>query len=195
MMGLGRVSVDTRFSFEPALSHASATGQLDGHAPARHERHDFCRPGVMLVRDVMSRRVVFIDLDDTVEAIARVFRERGIHHAIVVDAEMRVAGVVSDRDVLKATSPFVTKLAERPMDLQTLRRPAHQLMSRQPVTIEPEASIGEAAQRMVDKRCSCLPVVDSHGRAVGIVTSRDVLRFVARATGSWRPTVPAASAD
>lgn len=149
----------------------------------------------MLVRDVMSRRVVFIDLDDTVEAIARVFRERAFHHAIVVDADMRVAGVVSDRDVLKVTSPFVATLAERPMDLQTLRKPAHQLMTRHPVTIEPEASISEAAQRMVDNRCSCLPVVDSHGHAVGIVTSRDVLRVVAHATGTWRSTVPAASAD
>jgi acetoin utilization protein AcuB len=149
----------------------------------------------MQVRDVMSRRVVFIDIDDTVEAITRVFRERGFHHAIVVDRELRICGVVSDRDVLKVTSPFVTKLAERAMDLQTLRKPAHQLMTRHPVTIGPDDTITEAAQRMVDQRCSCLPVVDSHGRVVGIVTSRDVLRVVARATSSWRPTVPIASVD
>jgi acetoin utilization protein AcuB len=149
----------------------------------------------MLVRDVMSRRVVFVDLDDTVESITRLFRERGFHHAVVVDRELRVCGVVSDRDVLKVTSPFVTKLAERPMDLHTLRMPAHQLMTRHPVTIAPEATISDAAQRMADQRCSCLPVVDSRGRTVGIVTSRDVLRVVARATSSWRPTVPVTSAD
>lgn len=132
----------------------------------------------MLVSEIMSRAPVTVHLDDSLESVMKLFEERRFHHVLVVDDLKRLIGVVSDRDVLRAVSPFVSKLAERPMDVATLRRPVHQLMRRRPITIPPQDSVGEAAKLMLAHGCSCLPVVDTVGNVLGIVTSRDLLRLV-----------------
>lgn len=134
----------------------------------------------MLVRDLMSARVVTVGMDDTVQAVTRLFEHHGFHHAVVLDDDRKMIGVVSDRDLLRATSPFVAKLAERPIDAQTLARPIHQLMSRRPITAMEDETVATAAHRMLELGCSCLPIVDHVGDLVGILTTRDILRMTAQ---------------
>jgi len=52
-------------------------------------------------------------------------------------------------------------------------------MTRKPITLRPEAEIGEAVTLLLDHRISCIPVVDQQFRPVGIVSWRDVLRAIA----------------
>ena len=51
-----------------------------------------------------------------------------------------------------------------------------EIMSRQLITIRPDALVAEAAQLMLDHRISGLPVLDAEGELVGIVTEGDLLR-------------------
>lgn len=132
----------------------------------------------MLVSDVMTRGVVSVGLDDTLKSVSELFASHHFHHALVLDEERHLVGVVSDRDILRALSPFVAKLSERSIDAQTLGRPVHQLMKRHPVTISPHETIESAAATMLRKVVSCLPVVDVYGNILGIVTSRDLLRVL-----------------
>ena len=140
--------------------------------------------GVKTVREIMCSPVITVGLDDTLEVVKAILERNHIHH-VVVRSEGRVMGVVSDRDVLRALSPFIGKeWAERKQDLQTLRRRVHQIMRRHPIVIEPEADLREAASLLMREDVSCLPVVESDGRLVGIVTSKDLL---AAAFGLERP--------
>lgn len=129
----------------------------------------------MLVREIMTPRVVRIRPDDALATAAALFEQHRFHHLLVVDGG-RLAGVLSDRDLLKNVSPFINKMAERPQDVQTLQRRVHQIMTRQPVTILVSDSIEAAGRRMLSCRVSCLPVVDENQRLRGIVTWRDLLR-------------------
>ena len=139
------------------------------------------RGAPVCVRDIMSAPVIQVDMDDTLEAILNLFKQRNIHHTIVCKRDT-VRGVISDRDVLRSLSPFVgTELMERSQDQNTLRKRAHRLMTRQPITIGPGESIVEASRRMVTKRVSCLPVIDKDETLLGILTSTDILRWVASA--------------
>jgi CBS domain-containing protein len=52
------------------------------------------------------------------------------------------------------------------------------LMTSDPVTIEPQASVVDAARRMIQKKKGPLPVVEGDGRAVGMVTDRDIIARV-----------------
>jgi acetoin utilization protein AcuB len=90
--------------------------------------------------------------------------------------------VVSDRDVLRVVSPFLDTPAERDRDRYTVRRPVHQIMTRNPVTVDAEAGLDEAAARMLEAGVSCLPVVDG-GRLVGVLTRKDLLGAIGRASG------------
>jgi CBS domain-containing protein len=64
---------------------------------------------------------------------------------------------------------------------------AHQIMTRNVVTIAPDASIHDAAKLMIDHHVSGLPVVDDAGKLIGIVTERDFLRRQELGTEAKRP--------
>jgi acetoin utilization protein AcuB len=114
-------------------------------------------------------------MDDTLARLWAVFHCERFHHLLVVD-KGQLRGVISDRDLLKASSPFVNTLAEQNRDLAILKKRAHQIMSRKPITIRKEASLEEAVQLMLRERISCLPVVSADGGIEGIVTWRDLLK-------------------
>lgn len=129
----------------------------------------------MLVQDVMSRHVITIDMDRTLEDVRRVFEAAPFHHLVVME-DRQVVGVVSDRDLLENLSPFLGKMAERSQDVASMNRRAHQIMTRHPRTVAPESLVADAGGLMLRERISCLPVVDDAGALVGILTLRDVAR-------------------
>ena len=128
----------------------------------------------------MTRPVVWVSMDDTLEVARDLFDRERFHHAIVKD-EGRVVGVISDRDLLRNISPFIGNFDERRQDVGSLKRRVHQVMTRRLVSTTPQTPIGEAAEKMMMQRVSCLPVIDSTGACVGIVTLRDILRWSVRA--------------
>ncbi|MDY7108538.1 MAG: CBS domain-containing protein [Planctomycetota bacterium] len=129
----------------------------------------------MKVVDIMTRSVVSVDVDDTLERIHTIFEESKFHHIIVTD-EGRIVGVVSDRDLLKHMSPFIgRRLMEREQDTNTLSRKAHQIMTRRPVVARPDMTITDAVAILLKQRVSCLPVASADRRVQGILTWRDIL--------------------
>lgn len=132
----------------------------------------------MRIEQIMTREVVTIAMDDDLHKADELFAEHGFHHLLVME-NGRLVGVISDRDLLRHLSPFIGKMSERTQDLSTLHRRIHQVMTRQPVTVRPEAEATDAANMMLAHRVSCLPVVTRDGHTVGIVSWRDLLRHFA----------------
>jgi acetoin utilization protein AcuB len=133
----------------------------------------------MSVRSIMTTRVVTVELDDRLEVVKQIFDSMKFHHLLVIDDARKLCGVVSDRDLLRALSPYVGTSAETARDLATLNRRVHQIMSRQPITLRPEAAIPDAVNLFLTHRISCIPVVDEEFEPVGIVSWRDVLKSFA----------------
>lgn len=131
----------------------------------------------MKISEVMTRQVMTVSMDDSLRRVREVFEKHGFHHLLVLDRR-RVAGVISDRDLLKHVSPFIGKLSERSQDLSTLNRRVHQIMTRDLVSASTDDTVESGAALMLQNGVSCLPVVAQDGRPVGIVTARDLLRFV-----------------
>lgn len=131
----------------------------------------------IIVENIMTSPVECVSMDDSVELIRDVFERSHYHHLIVLGDDGACAGVISDRDLLKNISPFIGKMQERPTDVNCLKRRAHQIMTRQLVAVRKNTSLRAAARVMLDHKISCLPVVDSGKRCIGIVTLRDVVRW------------------
>ncbi|WP_109478734.1 CBS domain-containing protein [Paraburkholderia sp. C35] len=129
----------------------------------------------MKVEELMTKRVVTVGFDDTLETVKDIFEQSGFHHLLVVE-DRELQGVVSDRDLLRALSPFIDSVVETQRDVGTLNRRVHQIMSRKPVTLGPDADVSDAIQLFLAHRISCIPVVDAGFRPVGIVSWRDVLK-------------------
>jgi acetoin utilization protein AcuB len=134
----------------------------------------------LTVQDLMSPKVVTIGMDDTLKVARRTFSQRRFHHLVVME-KGKAVGVVSDRDLLRHTSPFIgNPMSERPQDAATLRKRVHQIMTRRLICIAPDASPVEAAQLMMKEKVSCLPVINEDERLVGIITTRDLIHWAAR---------------
>ena len=127
----------------------------------------------MTVDGTMSRDIVTVPPDTTLIEIRKRLQEGGFHHMLVVkDGEL--LGIISDRDVLRAISPFLDTYSEEHRDVQTLARPASEVMRTDPITVEPETEIADAASLLLDHDISSLPVVDGT-ELVGIATTKDLL--------------------
>lgn len=117
------------------------------------------------VREVMTREPVTLTPEQSFgEALALLARNR-FRHLLVVDDTARLAGVLSDRDLLRTMS--------RTPDLD--RATVADVMQSDVISVEPQTLLSDAAAQMLDRRINCLPVVEA-GRLCGILTSTDLLR-------------------
>ena len=130
----------------------------------------------MPVSFVMTKKVFKVRMDDTLGTIHEILENANFHHLLVVEGN-KLVGVISDRDVLKAVSPFIGTLSEHTHDLVTLNKKAHQIMNHKPITVFKYTSLQEAATIMLDNNISCLPVVSPEGGIEGIVTWKDILGY------------------
>jgi len=131
----------------------------------------------MKVEKIITKHIVTVNMDDTLKVIDEIFETAQFHH-LLVTGDTKLVGVISDRDLLKAISPYANSLAELPRDAATFRKKAHQIMSRNPITINSDANVLEAAHSFIANKISCLPVLDKDGHIAGILTWRDILKAI-----------------
>jgi acetoin utilization protein AcuB len=138
----------------------------------------------MDIGNVMTARVVTVEMDDRLDVVKKIFDTLGFHHLLVIDDNRKLKGIVSDRDLLKALSPYVGSAAENARDVATLNKRVHQIMSRNLITLKRQATLDEAMQLFLEHRISCIPIVDDDFKPVGILSWRDVFKAV---LGARRP--------
>ncbi len=120
----------------------------------------------MKVRDIMSTRVVSIGQDEPVSAAARLLKHANVGVLPVCDAQHRLRGIVTDRDI-------VTRCVAQGGDPE--QTPVREIMSRGVLTCAPGEETDAAVRRMGADQVRRLPVLDE-GKLVGIVTLCDMAR-------------------
>jgi len=142
----------------------------------------------MKVREVMSRDVVQIGpAESCLDAVVRMQRAR-VRHLPVVNRDGLLVGIVTDRDLRHHL--FLPRIFEAlgAKPVQDMLDAVHvaEIMSTDVLTVESDASLGEAAATMRKNRVGSLPVMD-RGRMVGIVTEVDILRQIVRTDATCTP--------
>jgi len=131
----------------------------------------------MTVESIMSTRVITVSMDETLDTIRFIFARHRFHHIFVTN-EKRLVGVISDRDLLRQLSPNIDTDRATDHEMAVLRKRAHQIMSRKPVSVSKGITLKEAAVTLLRNNISCLPVVDENGYLDGVVSWKDILRFL-----------------
>ena len=140
------------------------------------------------VRDVMTREVVTVDEEASFKKIAATIAERRVSALPVLDQDGRVAGIVSEADLLlKEEFPEGPAGGRR---FQGHRRRVEQakaagdtaaeLMTTPAVTVGPDATVTEAARLLHRHGIKRVPVVDPSGPLLGIVSRADLLKVFLR---------------
>ena len=128
----------------------------------------------------MTKDVVVVSPDTTVPEAHRIMTEKSIRRLPVVDGK-KLVGIVTRGDVRGAEPSDATTLSIWELNYLLAKLKLSEIMTRNPLTITPDATVMEAAQLMLDNKISGLPVVDAEGIVVGIVTESDIFRMVASA--------------
>jgi CBS domain-containing protein len=122
---------------------------------------------VGLVLKDKDNNVVSVDPSASVMEIAEIISSRRIGAVLVLDPDGGVAGIVSERDVVKA-------LAKHAGEVVSMR--ADQLMTRNVTTATSQTTVDEAMEIMDHGYFRHLPVVN-HGRLEGIISIRDLVKY------------------
>ena len=131
-----------------------------------------------LVRDWMTREVITIAPNTSLAQAHKLMQEKRIRRLPVVD-DGRIVGIITLGDVRGAEPSTASSLSIWEMNELLAKLKIFEIMTQRPITISENASIGEAARIMLDKKFSGLPAVDEAGQLVGIITESDIFRLVA----------------
>ncbi|ASS74868.1 acetoin utilization protein AcuB [Tumebacillus algifaecis] len=137
----------------------------------------------MLVEQIMTREVVTLSPDNTLQEALDLSHHHRLRHLPVVQDGLLV-GLISDRD-LRAAAPSTLEQAESDQILHDIR--VEQLMIKDVITAHPLDFVEDAAAQIYKHSVGCLPVV-SQGKLTGIVTERDILRNLVEMMGVNAPT-------
>jgi CBS domain-containing protein len=133
--------------------------------------------GQTRVRDLMQEKIVTIGVSDRLSTVEDIMTLGGVRHMPVVQGG-KLVGVVSERDLLRASLSNLTRFDsdERRAFLNAVE--IARVMSAPPVVIDASALVEEAALVMAERRIGCLPVMEGP-TLVGLLTETDLLRYFA----------------
>lgn len=130
------------------------------------------------VSSIMTRRLVTVETDSRIPKIRQVFEQYGFHHIPVLECG-KLVGIISKRDFFRIshTLSFTLDGGEHvELDSDEHIFTAKEIMTEYPMQLDPDDTIGLAADIFMANRFHALPVVDK-GDLVGIVTTHDLIAF------------------
>lgn len=132
--------------------------------------------GLRTVREVMSREVSTLDANENLSIADDVMNLGRIRHMPVVDEAGALVGIVSQRDIFRGALARLLGYGDRAQSKLIATLSVKDVMTRDPVTIGPDAQLSEAAQTLYEKKYGCLVVVENE-KIVGILTESDFVRL------------------
>jgi acetoin utilization protein AcuB len=142
----------------------------------------------MFVSRSMTQKVITTGPEASVFDAYEKMSQNRIRHLPVIDADGRLIGIVTDRDIRSALpyrmikDPARTAEAEKVKDLKVM-----DIMTTDPRTIGPHHTIQDALVLIQELRVGALPVVDKEGKLRGILSVRDLLRAFINVLGIGQP--------
>ncbi len=126
------------------------------------------------VRDFMTQEPVTLHDDDRLREAVELVMVRRIRHIPILDAQNRLVGIVTDRDIKRTLPSPLSSAAREEYEALLETTAIGRVMSPNPITIDADADVADAVQILVDSRIGGLPVVEGGG-LVGVFTERDAL--------------------
>lgn len=137
----------------------------------------------MLIRDWMTSSVISVKADASMLKVSKLMKEHGIKRVPVVDDDMKLIGIVSDRDIKEASPSKATTLDIHELSYLLSELKIKDIMTKDPVVVSPMDTIEQVALIMLEKKLTGLPVVDWEKKLVGIITEADIFKIFTEISG------------
>lgn len=136
----------------------------------------------MLIENWMNRNVATVEAEDSMLDAMKLMKERNIRRLPVL-RKGKLVGIVTDRDIKKASPSQATTLEAHELLYLTAKMKVEEIMTPNPVTVPMNYTVEEAAEILLNRKISGLPVVDKNGTVVGTITQTDLFRVLISVTG------------
>ena len=140
----------------------------------------------MLIREWMATAVISAKEDASMLKVSKLMKEHGIKRVPVVDDEMKLIGIVSDRDIKEASPSKATTLDIHELSYLLSELKIKDIMTKEPVSVSPMDTIEQVALIMLEKKLTGLPVVDWEKKLVGMITEADIFKIFTEISGVRR---------
>jgi len=130
------------------------------------------------VGEIMTTNLTTLSPHHTFGEAVQLMANSPFRHFLVINADRTLAGVFSDRDVLRALGRTPNWQAKT----------VSGVMTRHVVTVSPKTPLSVAATIILTRRINCLPVIESDGKVCGILTSTDILTVYQKMQASVEAT-------
>ncbi|RPH52862.1 MAG: CBS domain-containing protein [Desulfobacteraceae bacterium] len=136
----------------------------------------------MLVKNWMSKKVITIDENDSMQEAINLIKQHKINMLPVIK-KGKLVGIVSDRDLKKASASDATTLDVHELLYLISKIKIKEIMSKKLVTVPFDYTIEETASILLDNDISGAPVVDNDKQLVGVITQADIFKVIISLTG------------
>ena len=143
----------------------------------------------MLIRERMTRNLVLCQPNLPVNEAFDLMKKERIRRIPVVDKNGRLAGIVSDKDLLRVSPSPATTLSAYEIPYLLSKVKVSDVMTRKVITVTEDTPIEDAARIMVDNKIGGLPVVNESDAVVGIITETDIFKTFLELLGARKPGV------
>ena len=136
----------------------------------------------MLVKNWMSKKIITVDVNDSMQDVMRMFKQNDIRRLPVM-RKGKLVGIVTDRDLRSASASEATSLEVHELSYLTKKIKIPEIMTKNPLTVPLDYTIEETAVILLDNKISGVPVVNQEDEMVGIITQTDLFRALVSLTG------------
>jgi acetoin utilization protein AcuB len=137
----------------------------------------------VLVKERMSRHPITTRPKTSLHDALQLMRDNKVRRLPVLDADGKLVGIVSEKDLLYASPSPATSLSVHEINYLIAKVTVDQLMAREVITVSEDCPLEEAARTMVDNDIHGLPVMRGD-RLVGIVTESDLFKTFLEVLGA-----------
>lgn len=147
----------------------------------------------MYIKDIMTKQVRTVREDDTIEKCANLLITYSLSGLPVIDEKGKVKGIVTEGDLIRRASKikgpaalevlggiFYLESPKKFMDeiKKSMANIARDIMAEDVISVSPDKTIEDAATLLVQKNIKRLPVIDKEGNLVGIVSRKDIMKYL-----------------
>ncbi len=137
----------------------------------------------MLIRNWMTSEVISITPETSVSRAATLMKNHQIRRLPVIDNQMNVVGIVSDRDIKAASPSKATSLDMHELQYLLSELKVKEIMTIKPVCVSPNDSVEHVAMLMEEHGFGGLPVTEND-KLAGIITDFDIFKVLLTITGA-----------
>ena len=146
----------------------------------------------MRVRDYMTTSVTTLPDDARLLDAALLIRRTGKRHVPILDPEGNVVGIISDRDVSRLAPSMLAQMTPDDYNRVFEATAITKAMTKNPMSVSPDAPVAEAVALLYSKRIGALLVVEN-GKLAGILTVSDMLGLLNELLTSSQTSTEASS--